>query len=306
VVDKNFLLNPAETAINRWVKTARQVAPNGSLMRTHPIGIIGVGMKEEECWTLATNVGMTTHADPRCTVACCISVGLIRGILRGDIATEADVDSAIERAYDWVLSKPHLINPGLSTELTEWEVRRHLDRNEFARHVYAESYDALHLDNRKEMGYVYKCLGSAILALRLCIRAHTSGPPSKTLFEDLITDLIMEGGDSDTNGAAAGALIGAYLGHANLPAHWTLGLAHKEWLSTKTMRLLKVLGIMEGEVGEEADERPDGGKALMNKEELEKKYQDVLALILTRKKERDEKERRAKEKGKGLAAWFTK
>lgn len=275
-------------------------------MRTHPIGVLGVGMEEEVCWRLAAGVGMTTHADPRCTVACCISVGLIRGILRGEIFTEADVDEAIEKAYDWVLSQPDLINPGLSTELTEWEIKRHLDRKEFERHVYATTYADLRLDNHKEMGYVYKCLGSAVLTLRFCIRASTSSLPPKTLFEDLMTDLIMEGGDSDTNGAAAGALIGAYLGYANLPAHWALGLAHREWLSSKILRLTKVLGIVEGKVGEEADEKPDGGKGLMNRDELEKRDQDMLTLILTRKKDREEKERKAKEKGKGLVGWFAK
>jgi ADP-ribosylglycohydrolase len=49
-----------------------------------------------------------------------------------------------------------------------------------------------------------------------------------TLFEELTVDLVVEGGDADTNAAAACALLGAYLGYANLPSHWTLGLAHKE------------------------------------------------------------------------------
>ncbi|KAF2683934.1 ADP-ribosylglycohydrolase [Lentithecium fluviatile CBS 122367] len=306
VTNKAYLLNPVEIAIERWVKSSRHVAPNGSLMRTHPIGVIGVGMEEVDCWILATSVGMTTHVDPRCTVACCISVGLVRGILRGEVSTEADVDKAIEKAYDWVLSQPELMNPGLATELTEWEIKRHLDRKEFERHVYVTSYADLYLDNHQEMGYVYKCLGSAILALRLCIRACASALPSKSLFEDLITDLIMEGGDSDTNGAAAGALIGAYLGYANLPAHWALGLAHKEWLSSKIMRLTKALEIVDGTVEEEADEQSDGGKGLMSKEELEKRDRNMLVLILTRKKEREEKERKAKEKKKGLAGWFAK
>jgi ADP-ribosylglycohydrolase len=42
---------------------------------------------------------------------------------------------------------------------------------------------------------------------------------AETLFEELIVNLIMEGGDADTNAAVAGALLGAYLGYANLPSH---------------------------------------------------------------------------------------
>lgn len=274
-------------------------------MRTHPIGVIGVGLPEEEVWKLATNVGMTTHADPRCTVACCISVGLIRGMLRGEISSEEHVNEAIERAYAYVLSQPSLMNPGLDPALTEWEISRHLDRKEFERHVYAQTYEELKLDSHKEMGYVYKCLGSAVLTLRLCIRAALSTPlASKTLFENLITDLIMQGGDSDTNGAAAGALIGTYVGYANLPSHWAMGLAHKEWLSAKILRLIQVLGVLEGEVALEADEAPDGGKGMMNRDELERRDQVMLAHILEKKRVRTEKERKEKEKGKGFLGLF--
>jgi ADP-ribosylglycohydrolase len=35
---------------------------------------------------------------------------------------------------------------------------------------------------------------------------------AETLFEELIVNLIMEGGDADTNAAVAGAVLGAYLG----------------------------------------------------------------------------------------------
>jgi ADP-ribosylglycohydrolase len=57
---------------------------------------------------------------------------------------------------------------------------------------------------------------------------------AETLFEELIVNFIMEGGDADTNAAVAGAVLGTYIGYANLPSHWTLGLEHKEWLMAKT------------------------------------------------------------------------
>ncbi|KAF2265901.1 ADP-ribosylglycohydrolase [Lojkania enalia] len=309
VTNPDYLKDPADTAIKRWIKTARHVAPNGSLMRTHPIGVLCLGLNEEETWRIAADMGRTTHVDPRCVVSCCISVGLIRGILRGEILDESHVDAAIERAYDWVLSQPALMNPGLDTELTEWEIKRHLDRKEFEHHVYAKDMEQLQLDSSKEMGYVYKCLGSAILTLRLGIRAtRKTLIPANTLFEYLMTDLIMEGGDSDTNGAAAGALLGAWLGYSNLPAHWSNGLAHKEWLMSKVERMTKALGVVDGQIDYESDEAPDGGKGLMSREELEKRDYELLHMILLRDKERKEMEERERKKnqGKGLAGWFKK
>ncbi|ORY18500.1 ADP-ribosylglycohydrolase-domain-containing protein [Clohesyomyces aquaticus] len=313
VRDRKYLEDPRDSATRRWLKSGRFQAPNGSLMRTHPIGVICLGLSEEEAWTLAVEVGCTTHVDPRCVVSCCISVGLIREMIRGEILNEEDVDKAIERAYNWVRSKPELMNPGadLDPDFTPFEVGRLLDRKEFDRHVYAETLQELQLDHHGKIGYVYKCLGSALVTLRLAMRATKEGtvtPPA--LFENLITDLIMEGGDSDTNGAAAAALLGAWVGYANLPPHWSNGLAHKEWLMAKIGRLMKVAGIMEGFVEQTKDEAPDGGRSLLTLDELQKRDNEMWALMMTKMKERKEKEEKEREQKKGqgnrIGAWFKK
>lgn len=69
-------------------------------MRTHPIGIIGIGLSEEETWQLSVDVGWTTHVDPRCTFSCCIQVALVGGLVRGNMVCEEDVDACIERSYE--------------------------------------------------------------------------------------------------------------------------------------------------------------------------------------------------------------
>ncbi|KAH6629385.1 ADP-ribosylation/Crystallin J1 [Boeremia exigua] len=266
-----FLNDPFKCAVDCWTDSSRKSAPNGSLMRTHPIGVIGVNLTEEQTWRLSVQVGRTTHVDPRCVVSCCISVGVIRQLLRGQIQTEKDMNAAIERAYDWVRQQPDLMNPGQSTGLTEAQIRQHLGRQEFEKHVYAETLKELQLDDQFKIGYVYKCLGSAILLLRLAIR-RTSGASVAVcmmeraqLFEKLMVELIMEGGDADTNGAAAGALLGAHLGYANLPAHWKLGLAHNEWLMAKTERLAIAAGAIDGSLHRIKDEAADGGSKTTKK-----------------------------------------
>jgi len=98
------LEEPFDIATKVCIKTARHIAPNGSLMRTHLIGVICVGLPEEAAWEVSIAVGRTTHADLRCVVSCCISVGIIRGLLRGETFLETYVNEAIERAYEWVLS----------------------------------------------------------------------------------------------------------------------------------------------------------------------------------------------------------
>lgn len=266
VSNAHFEEDPVRCATDRWIKSSRQAAPNGSLMRTHPIGVIGVNLTEEQTWRLSARVGSTTHVDPRCTVACCIEVGVIRQLLRGQIQTVKAMDAAIERAYEWVRKQPELMNPGGSTDLSEAQIRRHLQREEFEKYVYAETLEGLKLDANDSIGYVYKCLGSAIFCLRVALRRSerntlaVSMEGKAKVFEELMVKLIMEGGDADTNGAAAGALLGAYLGYANLPSHWKLGLAHNEWLMAKTERLAIAVGAAPGELERGLDEAADGGK----------------------------------------------
>ncbi|OAG06059.1 ADP-ribosylglycohydrolase [Paraphaeosphaeria sporulosa] len=299
VTSPSYLASPVAAATAAWERSGRNAAPNGSLMRTHPLGVIGVGLSEEETWDVAAAVSRTTHADPRCSVACLIVVGLIRGLLRGEVTREAHIDALVERAYAHFLSNPSL------AEAATPEPPIHFSKHELTSHTSAPSLDALSLDSPREMGYVYKALGAGILSLRMCMRARIpSRLPPHTLFEDTMTDLIMHGGDADTNAAVAGALVGAYLGHTSLPPHWREGLVDGPWLEGKVARLCARVGVLEGraDIEEEHDEQADGGKGLLSAAELEARDRAMVMSIMERKKAREEQERKGK--GKGFAAWF--
>jgi hypothetical protein len=136
VTDNSFLSNPIDVATEKWIGSGRYLAPNGSLMRTHPIGVIGVSMSEEETWKLSVEIGRVTHVDPRCVVSCCIEVAVIRGLLRGEILDEDGVNECIERSYDWVKAQPELMNPGLDESLMEEQIKALLNRKEFEKHVF--------------------------------------------------------------------------------------------------------------------------------------------------------------------------
>ena len=278
-------------------------------MRTHPIGVIAVGCAEEEAWQLSVDVGRTTHVDPRCVVSCCISVGLIRGLLRGEILDEENVDAAIERAYKWVYAQPGLMDPDSDPEYSESDAEKRLDRGEFDSYIFAQTFKSLALDDSQKMGYVYKCLGSAVLALRLAIRSGArkesdGGWNSKmSTFEDVMANLAMEGGDADTNMAVAGALLGAYLGYTSLPPHWKLGLAHKSWLMSKIDRLTVAIGITSGKLLPEADEAHDGGKGLLDTKQLEQRDNEIMIRVMQRVDQRKAKIPAQEGKKKSIIGW---
>lgn len=78
---------------------------------------------------------------------------------------------------------------------------------------------------RPPIGYTYKCAGAGLWALAEFLRRETLG------YDDLWNDrafeilqrVIMAGGDADTNGAVAGAVLGAAVGFETMSSWPPLG-----------------------------------------------------------------------------------
>ncbi|KLJ12902.1 hypothetical protein EMPG_12128 [Blastomyces silverae] len=313
-----YLDNPAQVAYNCWVKSKRTVAPNGSLMRTHPLGIICLASTLPETFQIAADFSAITHADPRCIVSCCAVTGLIRGILRGEVLNEGTVDEIIEEAFAWADEWVTRRARGASgSDCTPEENELHeqgalLEMNEYTRHAKASSFKELELDDSLKMGYVYKTFGAAVLALRLGMRQTGYGskgrsddgaakPPHATAFEKVITELTFEGGDADTNACAAGALLGCWFGYDSLPPQWRDGMVHLDWVVGKCEALSQIVGVEASYVGlgqqpryqgsQDPDTAIDGGKGLLNAKELKKRDQDFIYQCLLRSNEAAEQER---------------
>ncbi|KAG9296369.1 hypothetical protein G9A89_014961 [Geosiphon pyriformis] len=101
-------------------------------------------------------------------------------------------------------------------------------------HCFPELISSLQLDEPSSIGYVYKCLGSALYCFNRNLKEQANEGEA---FKKIITELILEAGDADTNGAVAGALLGARIGYKKLPKEWLEGLRFTEWLDQKINRL---------------------------------------------------------------------
>ena len=247
-------------------------------MRTHPLGIICLPLSREQTYQIATKYSQLTHVDPRCVLSCCILTVLISELLRGRITTESEVDDAIENAFEWVSQK---YRPDAESQDPL------LDRKDFERHAYVKDLVDLQLDDSQKMGYVYKSLGAAILCLRLVMRPRDL----MDAFESIITDLVMQGGDADTNACCAAALLGAWLGYSKLPSHWRRGLMHRSWLLEKTEDLCCVVGISTGDYdgGNDRATWTDDELGRLLKDELEEREKQIMTKVLLKQKERYEK-----------------
>lgn len=102
-----------------------------------------------------------------------------------------------------------------------------------------------------------------------------------SVFERVITELTMAGGDSDTNGAVAGALLGCLFGYNNLPEQWVRDLKHQDWLISKADAAAYLI-LHEGAPYEwetDKDNLIDGGKGDMTKDELDAKWKVLIETL---------------------------
>lgn len=99
VLNPEYLNASENTAYKHWVKSGRHVAPNGSLMRTHPLGIICLSFSREDTYKAARDCSRISHVDPRCVFSCCICTVLISEMLKDEITKEVDIDQVLEHAF---------------------------------------------------------------------------------------------------------------------------------------------------------------------------------------------------------------
>ncbi|EGS19472.1 uncharacterized protein CTHT_0049360 [Thermochaetoides thermophila DSM 1495] len=270
VASAGFDTSPEAVAREYWERTGRVVAPNGSLMRTHPLGVICLFREEREAFALAAEISRVTHVDPRCVVACVIGTGLVRGLVNGEVRDWHGVEGVVERGVEWYV-KEGKQGGDQDWKEDDWE---HL-QSYVGRKV---GLDELKLDEHGAIGYVYKTLGSGVVLLRMAMERLGNGnegfPQKGKVFEELITDLVMHGGDADTNACFAGALLGAYLGYSALPGHWKHGLKHGDWLSGKVEALCRALGLLDGSYAgvHDPDTEIYGGKYPISDDEMEQRW----------------------------------
>jgi ADP-ribosylglycohydrolase len=218
-----FPLEPLTASMDIWEQSGRQAAPNGAVMRTAYIGVIRPWDLD---WTseVAAECAAVTHADPRCKAsAVAVSVAI------AELVTGAPVNEAIAHAAERASKHDPTVHTWLlHKDLPDLNLDEGLD-------TYVRGTQPF-----PPIGYTYKCLGAAFWALRHAQRATPLRRSARERFRKALEMVILAGGDTDTNGAVAGALLGAYLGMDGLPPVLADGLQPRATLDTRLMQLLKV------------------------------------------------------------------
>lgn len=187
--------DPIAAARQAWEDGRARHAANGAVMRTSVIGLwrLADPAATPEVEHAAAIACRVTHYDPRC-VASCIAVSLaIRALV-----------------LDPLTDRPSLFASLL--ELSTLFDPRCAEAFDAAKHG---SIEALALDegmrpgDAGRIGYTLKSLSAGLWAL-----LHAPD------FERGLTSIALAGGDGDSNGAVAGAILGARFGLSAIPRRW--------------------------------------------------------------------------------------
>lgn len=218
--DKHFLIDPTHVADDTWKKSGKKLATNACLPWASALGIDNDLSRVKNNAKILTSV---THADPRCSSASVMHAICIHALIyRHDDTPSCEWLNAM--LADMVAAG----REGLSTEESD-------DLAGWLQSAYVGGVANLWLD-QTSMDYVFKTLGCSVFAMQIisCAIRHNVTPS----FKKTITHIASEGGDTDTNCAMIGAVIGAYIGFSALPQDWVQALPAGGWLLEQAQKLL--------------------------------------------------------------------
>jgi ADP-ribosylglycohydrolase len=199
-----------EAARLLWEASQHQAAPNGSLMRTAPIGV-RFAADPARRRAAAFDDSALTHFDPRCQLACAAFDAAIAAAVGGALDRRALVGAAAAE----LRAASSLLIDRLPGDVTGWVIEA---RDALARDLDAATGDDPELrDHGGDALDIHGSAGFVRVAFRLAFweLVHADS------FGDGVIDVVNRGGDADTNGAIAGALLGAFHGVSSIPPAWT-------------------------------------------------------------------------------------
>ncbi|MGE5125265.1 MAG: inositol monophosphatase family protein [Betaproteobacteria bacterium] len=161
-----------------------QSEANGALMRASPLGVLAHALTPAAAAELARQDASLTHVHPAC----------------------GDASAA------FVVALAHAVHEGDGAEAA-WNAARRWSAEAQAAPLVREALEAARHEppvcDGPSQGWVRIALQNAFFEL-----LHAAGP------EEGVVASVRRGGDTDTNAAVAGALLGAVHGRAALPAQW--------------------------------------------------------------------------------------
>ncbi|MGD8698815.1 MAG: ADP-ribosylglycohydrolase family protein [Gemmatimonadales bacterium] len=191
----------SEAARAIWESSGRRAAGNGAVMRCAPVAL----RWRREPTRLIEDAGHSarvTHYDPRCVWSSVAICAAIAHGLAGSHWTLHELAEGLERV-------------GAPNEIAQ-----------ATRRAAVTDLAGLELDEKSSMGYTVRTMTAGLWAF---LNANE--------FEEAVRSVVNAGGDTDTNGAVVGAVLGARFGAAAIPERWLARLPDRSALESLADRL---------------------------------------------------------------------
>ena len=184
-----------------WQSRGRPVTqPNGALMRCAPVAI-GHASRPERLISETCRTCAVTHYAPGAQWSCIIVNAAIAMLLSGGNPNAIDLAAAA-------------VADGAPPEIEQWV--RAIPANIEQR-----------IAEERVSGHTYLCMQAALW----CLDTEDS-------LEDALVRIVSAGGDTDTNGAVAGAVLGARYGVSAIPQRWLACIPQPQRIEESTKALL--------------------------------------------------------------------
>ena len=176
------------------------VAPNGGLMRCAPVALARHSNQAQLVRDSAATCAVT-HFAPTCQWSCVILNAAIALLLKG-------IDPPIQYIIEAGVAD------GVPVEIQDWAMR------------VSEDIGDLALD-QGQIGHTLLCLQTGLWAMKTSLDLETA-----------LVQVVSAGGDTDTNGAVVGAVLGARYGIDAIPRRWAACVPQRERLDNLAVKLL--------------------------------------------------------------------
>lgn len=186
-----------------WEKSLGRAAGNGGVMRVAPVGL-AFHDDPAALARAAHDATAITHADPRCTQSALAVAAAVAALLRGEPA----LDAALAALRALPSPEPELL------EAVSAAPRRRLDD------IPVRAPEAI--------GYTVTCAAAGFWAVA-----------QDSPLEETLLAVVNAAGDADTNGAVAGALLGARHGLEAIPPRWLARVRGRAKLEGVALELVK-------------------------------------------------------------------
>jgi ADP-ribosylglycohydrolase len=208
---KSVFLPAYETWCETIEKSNFKPAPNGAIMRAGPLGFVLGDLRSVFISALILAAG--SHYDINAILVVLIFEGLVF-CLRTNTTMTMTIDEIIQYVVDE--AKKFATNELLreDNELGyPFDLRNTINEEDLRKYLEAKTLKEMELSSGSTIGYAYKCMGSAIWALKQASMEGITNDLSS--FWKYIQAITFVGGDADTNARVAGFLLGAYFTRVN-------------------------------------------------------------------------------------------